>query len=222
MPTVNTNPSSDIFDSINSLGTTTKPSKTSDAQNRFLMLLTAQLKNQDPLNPLDNAQMTSQLAQISTVDGIERLNKTLQSLISDSSNSQTLQAAGMVGRGVLVPGNSMGLKDGAAWAGIDLAGNADTVTIDIIDSNGLPIRTIKLSAVEAGAHTFTWDGKTNDGVDAAEGNYTFTATAKQGAAAVDVDALALGLDTSVTKDSSGLGINVGQNRFALSDVRQIL
>src|SRR5664279_439991 len=100
MTTVTTT-TADLYSSLN--GTpAAKASTTTDSQSRFLTLLTAQLKNQDPLNPMDNAQMTSQLAQISTVDGIERLNTTLQSLISDSSNSQTMQAAALVGHGVLV------------------------------------------------------------------------------------------------------------------------
>lgn len=222
----NTNPASDIFAAINAQGSsgasTTQSNAASDTQNRFLTLLTAQLKNQDPLNPLDNSQMTSQLAQISTVDGIEKLNTTLQSLINDSSNSQALQAAAMVGHGVFVPGSSVSLASGSAWGGIDLAQPADNVTISIADSNGLPIRTINLSGVDAGTHTFNWDGKTDAGVAAADGNYTYTVTAKQGDNAVDVTSLQLGLVTSITKDSSGLGVNVGQQRYALSDVRQIL
>jgi flagellar basal-body rod modification protein FlgD len=219
----NTNPASNIYDALNGIGSgPASPSKTTDAQNRFLKLLTAQLKNQDPLNPLDNAQMTSQLAQISTVDGIERLNTTLQSLIADSANSQTLQAAAMVGHGVLVPGDSMALQSGSAWGGVDLATGADSVSVDITDSNGILMRTLDLGSVKAGAHTFSWDGKTNDNIAAADGNYTFTVTAKQGTAKVDAAALALGLVTSVTRNSSGLGINVGQQTFALADVRQIL
>lgn len=220
-----TGTANDIYAAINaqrSKGVASQNTTVSDAQNRFLKLLTAQLRNQDPLNPLDNAQMTSQLAQISTVDGIERLNTTLQTLLTDSSNNQALQAAAMVGHGVLVPGNGMGLANGSAWGGIDLAKAADSVTIAIVDSNGLPIRTINLSSLDAGTHTFNWDGKTDDGIAAADGNYSFSVTAKQGGENVDITALQLGLVTSITKDSSGLGVNVGQQRYALSDVRQIL
>ena len=80
-----------LIDSVN--GTAKKAtSVTTDAQDRFLKLLTTQLKNQDPLNPLDNAQMTSQLAQISTVDGIEKLNATLQKLLASSVDAEAMQA----------------------------------------------------------------------------------------------------------------------------------
>ena len=85
-----------------------------DAQNRFLKLLVTQLKNQDPLNPLDNAQMTSQLAQMSTVSGIEKLNSTLSGLVDSLGNSQTMQASAMIGKKVLVPGNKMLLAGGMA------------------------------------------------------------------------------------------------------------
>ena len=83
-----------------------------DAQSRFLKLLVTQLKNQDPLNPLDNAQMTSQLAQMSTVSGIEKLNSTLSGLVDSLGNSQTMQASAMIGKKVLVPGNKMLLNAG--------------------------------------------------------------------------------------------------------------
>jgi flagellar basal-body rod modification protein FlgD len=219
------NPASNLYAALNGTANSKSAKSTSQAdaaQSRFLKLLTTQLKNQDPLNPLDNAQMTSQLAQISTVDGIERLNATLQSLISDSSNSQTLQAAALVGHGVLIPGSSVGLEKGAAFGGVELAADADAVTVNITDSNGLLMRSMSLGSVKAGAHTFNWDGNTDAGVAAAEGNYSFTVTAQQGSKAVDATALALGLVTSVTRNSSGIGVNVGQQTYALADVRQIL
>lgn len=216
------NPASAVYSALNGTTAATASSKASDSQNRFLKLLTAQLKNQDPLNPMDNAQMTSQMAQISTVDGIERLNATLQSLISDSSVSQSLQAAALIGKGVLVPGNSLALENGSAFGGIDVASDTDALTVNIRDSNGILMRTLNLGAVKAGSHTFAWDGKTDDGVAAANGNYTFSVAAEQGGSKADVSALALGLVSSITRGSSGLSLNIGQQSFTLADVRQIL
>lgn len=111
------------------------------SENRFLTLLTTQLKNQDPLNPMDNAQMTSQLAQISTVDGIEKLNATLQSLVDNSTDSEALQAAALVGHGVMVPGSGLSLQEGTALGGVELTDAADRVRVTIKDGNGLAIRT---------------------------------------------------------------------------------
>ena len=77
-----------------------------DSEQRFLKLLVTQLNNQDPLNPLDNAQLTSQLAQMSTVSGIEKLNTALESLLAQSGSSQVLQSAGLIGRSVLEIGRA--------------------------------------------------------------------------------------------------------------------
>lgn len=221
-PTVNTNPAQALYDT---LGTRTETGTTSidDAESRFLTLLTAQLRNQDPLNPLDNAQVTSQLAQISTVDGIERLNATLQKLLDGADSSQTLQAAALVGRGVLVPGSALGLVGGSALGGVDLAGVADEVNVAIKDANGMVLRTLNLGALDAGVHPFGWDGKTDNGTPAADGAYSVSIAAKRGGETVTASALALGLVSSVTRAGQGMTVDVGSlGAFTLADIKQIL
>src|SRR3990167_8083696 len=95
-----------LFASFNAkAGAAATASTAADTQDRFLKLLVTQMKNQDPLNPMDNAQVTSQMAQLSTVTGIDKLNVTLQALSDSMASSQSLQAASMIGYGVLVPGN---------------------------------------------------------------------------------------------------------------------
>jgi len=205
---------------------TTDANATSVTQNRFLKLLVTQLKNQDPLNPMDNAQMTSQMAQISTVDGIEKLNTTLQAMMNNATASQSLQAAALVGRGVLVAGKGLEFKaaNGAAYGGIDLAGPADSVTLTINDANGLTMRTLSLGEMKAGGvHSFQWDGKTDSGSVAADGNYTISAVAKQGQDKVDVSSLQLGMVSSITNAGQGVSLNVGAlGSFKMSDVKEIL
>jgi len=103
------------------------PSSTDTAgatQDRFMKLLITQMKNQDPLNPLDNAQVTSQLAQLSTVTGIDKLNATMGTLKDSYQSSQALQATGLIGHGVLVPGSTTKLADGKAVLGMDLGAAA--------------------------------------------------------------------------------------------------
>ncbi len=112
-----------LLDFANGSSSSTAKNSVSEAENRFLKLLTTQLKNQDPLNPLDNAQMTSQLAQISTVSGIEKLNATLQTLLDGMSVSQTTLTANLVGHAVLVPGSGLQLASGAAAGGIASSGS---------------------------------------------------------------------------------------------------
>lgn len=211
-----------IYSSLN----TTRDTKTSvinEAENRFLTLLTTQLKNQDPLNPLDNAQLTSQLAQISTVNGIEKLNATLQTLLSGMQDSQAMDAASLVNHGVLVPGTTMTLGEKGAVGGFELATAADEVNVNIKDANGLVIRTLSLGAQAAGIHPFVWDGKADSGAQAATGNYSYSISAKNGTTTSTPSALAYGLVQSVTRGSGGLTLDVGTlGAFSMADVKQIL
>lgn len=196
---------------------------TTDAQNRFLKLLVTQLQNQDPLNPMDNAQVTSQLAQISTVDGISQLNTTLQTLLSSSTDSATLQAASLVGHDVLVPGKNLNLSNGSTQAGVDLSGAADAVTVTIKNASGLTVRTLNLGAMQAGTHAFTWDGKADNGSSAASGSYTMSIAATQGGSSVGATALQYTTVNSVARSSAGVSLNVNQlGSVSLGAIKQIL
>lgn len=199
------------------------PSVQEDSQSRFLTLLTTQLKNQDPLNPMDNAQVTSQLAQISTVDGIERLNTMLASLMDGQQSSEALQAAQLVGRGVFVPGKGLVLTEQGALGGFKLEGDADNVNVSVVDANGLEVANVDLGEHLAGTHTFEWDGTTIDGTPAAEGTYTLKVTATMGGEKVDVSALELGQVSSVIRGPKSVDVQVGSlGIFQLSEIQQIL
>ena len=193
------------------------------AENRFLKLLTTQLKNQDPLNPLDNAQMTSQMAQISTVNGIEKLNSTLEKLMSNSSESQTMQAAAMLGHDVLVPGNSLELgADGVGQGGFELKEAANSVTVSVRDSNGLLVRTLPLGGREVGQHGFVWDGNNDAGAAAVAGRYSVSVSAERGGKEVAVELLEKATVTGILKDKNGMRVELGQSgNFPVSDIRQI-
>jgi len=116
-----------------SLGTnnSSSASVTDQIQDRFLKLLTTQLRNQDPLNPLDNAQMTSQLAQINTISGIEKMNATLGKMLDFYNAGQGMQAAGLIGKYVLVAGNNLTLANGQSAGGVLLKEAADQVTVSV-------------------------------------------------------------------------------------------
>src|SRR5574343_520031 len=121
-----------------------------EMQTRFLNLLVTQLKNQDPLNPMDNAQMTTQLSQISTVSGIEKLNANLSKLLESYSASQNMQAANLIVHTVLTAGSELELYSSGAIGGVSLAGAADKVTVTIKDSSGKLVQTQSLAAQPAG------------------------------------------------------------------------
>ncbi|WP_324780758.1 flagellar hook assembly protein FlgD [Thiobacillus sedimenti] len=206
------------------LGATAAASKgsTADTQNRFLSLLVAQMKNQDPLNPLDNAQVTSQMAQLSTVQGIEEMNSKLAALASSLGTNQMSQAAALIGRDVLVPGNRVGPSQPDNLMGMELSRPADKVTLTIHDASGQAVRTLNLGPRDVGVGMVAWDGMTDAGTPAPAGAYSFQIDAVQGGQAVGNTALNLGVVNSVSQNAQGVQLNLaGSTSVGYADIRQI-
>jgi flagellar basal-body rod modification protein FlgD len=192
-------------------------------EDRFLKLLIAQMKNQDPLNPLDNAQVTSQLAQINTVSGISQLNASMVSMLAQF---QGAQAISLPGRQVLIDGNNMTLaKVGdslSAKGGFDLSQDADRVTIDIKDDKGAIVKQIELGAQISGPGTFTWNGQLDTSA-APEGKYTFEVKAYSGPLPVTVVPLMAARVEGTASTPQGLRLtleNFGTRYY--NDVRMVI
>jgi flagellar basal-body rod modification protein FlgD len=199
-----------------------KSEASADIGNRFLTLLVTQLKNQDPLNPLDNAQVTSQLAQLSTVNGINKLNDTLSGLVASFGASQYLQAANLVGHEVLVAGEQITLAAGKAAGGFTLPAAAERVVVGITDANGQRVRELTLGALPAGGQRFEWDGKTDLGAAAKDGKYTISISATIDGKAVPVDALASGKVTGIVPGSKGTQVQIaGLGLVDLASIKEI-
>jgi flagellar basal-body rod modification protein FlgD len=200
---------------------TTKAS-TNDAaaqQDRFLKLLVAQLNNQDPMNPMDNAQMTSQMAQINTVTGIQQVNETIKSMATQFSAMQVLQGASMIGRDVLTEGNLLSVKNGVGQGAVDLAGKADKVTVTVMSPGGQTLGTINLGPQQGGRINFDWDASTYTG----SGTPIFKAVATLGTAAVSSRTLTRGTVESVGTDSTGMTLTLKDlGTIAYTDVISIL
>lgn len=179
------------------------------SSSQFLKMLVAQLKNQDPLNPMDNAQITSQMAQLSTVDGINQLNATLAAMSQDASASQSLQAASLVGKHVMIAGNALQLSGGQATGGYTLSSAADKVTVSVSGASGEVVYTAALGAQPAGLNSFIWDGKTASGASAVDGNYTFTVSASAGGESVNASALTIARVDGVTPTETGTSLKLG-------------
>ena len=202
--------------------TSASKSGTADTQNRFLSLLVAQMKNQDPLNPLDNAQVTSQMAQLSTVQGIEDMNSKLAALASSLGTNQMAQAANLIGRGVLVPGNSIGPTQVDNVMGFELSRPADKVTVSVQDAAGNLVRKLDLGPRDTGVNMLAWDGLTDSGTAAPAGKYSFKIEAIQGGQAVSSTALNLGLVNSVSQNTQGVQLNLADNKsVGYAEIRQI-
>ena len=203
-------------------GAAASKNSSNETQDRFLNLLVAQMKNQDPLNPLDNAQVTSQLAQLSTVQGIENMNKSLQALASSLGVNQMTQAANLIGRGVLVPGNTISPVELRDVIGFDLSRPADNVSVSIHDAAGGLVRNLNLGPRDVGVNVLAWDGLTENGSPAPAGEYSFSVKADQGGQAISSTQLSLGMVNSVSQNSQGVQLNLAGNKsVGYAEIRQI-
>ena len=197
----------------------TNASTTEASQDRFLKLLVAQLNNQDPMNPMDNAQMTSQMAQINTVTGIQQVNDTLKSMADQFTAMQALQGANMVGHNVLMEGNTLTPIDGVAVGAVDLGGRAESVKIDVMSPGGQVVDTINAGALDAGRHYFNWDASSYTG----GGTPTFKVTATLGGKDIATTALSSDKVVSVGTENGAMTMQLqGRGATAYSTVKAIL
>ena len=196
----------------------------SDLQSSFLTLLVAQLKNQDPTNPLQNNELTTQLAQISTVSGIEKLNTTLGAVSGQLDSNQSLQASALIDRGVMIPGSSiLSGKETTTPFGVELQQAADKVTATITNKDGVVVRTIDIGDLKAGVHTFTWDGSLTDGTTAPNGSYKVAISASNGTTQLVAQPLQFALVQGVIRGSDGNKLDLGTSgTTTLDEVRQII
>lgn len=199
--------------------TKTASDKSTEASDRFLKLLVTQMQNQDPLNPMDNAQVTSQMAQINTVTGIEKLNTTVAGLNSGFAQMQLTQSVGLVGHSVLLEGNKLGISsDGVANGGFELSSKATTVNVDIIGPSGKVLDTVEMGAQGAGQHGFEW--KVPEGMSSA--GLTFKVTAKSGSAALTPTHLMTDLVDAVSSKDGVLNLQLrNSGDTAYSKVRAL-
>ncbi|MHA6847909.1 flagellar hook assembly protein FlgD [Ralstonia syzygii] len=190
-----------------------------DLQNTFMQLLVAQLKNQDPLNPMDNSQLTSQLAQINTVNGIAQLNTTMSSMATQSAASQ---ASSLIGRTVEVPSSTLSLSSSTASFGISVPNGADDAVVTIKNSAGTTVRTVDLGQVSAGTTNYTWNGKDDKGNTLSDGTYTISVAATLSGSTTSATALGSNKVTGVTISSGTTLLQLATGGTAkLSDVTTI-
>jgi len=208
--------SSDPFSVLNSTSATPQTQNAAGSADRFLKLLVTQMQNQDPLNPMDNAQITSQMAQINTVNGVQQLNTTVQALNTQFVQMQALQGASLVGHDVTLVGNRLQVAGGKADASFDLAGAADNVKVEVLSAAGRVLDTVQMGAQTTGRHDFSWPAT---GVaDGTELHYRVTATS--GTQTVGSTLLMLDKVEAVSTSSSGLVLQTqNSGDVAYSDVK---
>ncbi len=221
MSTVNNNTSSSAANAYAALNgkDSSATSATQASADRFLKLLVTQLQNQDPLNPMDNAQMTSQMAQINTVQGIEKVNESIQAMSSQFVQMQAMQGASLVGHDVLVEGKSLTVTNGKAEAAFELSGAADSVKVEVLSSAGRVVDTIDLGAETSGKHSFSWTQPAS--VTSTDG-LTFRIKASAGTANVTATTLVTDKVTAVSTSGNTLNLELASgNTVAYSAVKAV-
>lgn len=193
-------------------------------QNEFLKLMMAQLKNQDPLKPLDPTQFVGQLAQFSTVTGIQNMQTSIETLVGSMRSSQVLSGASLVGRDVLAPATKVSFTSGSTVSGIaDVPEGTKNLKVRVLDSSGQVVRTFDVKPQE-GFTQFTWDGVANDGTAAPSGSYKFEVIAGNGTENLSLDLLLTSRVSSVSIDpnTADLSLNTNNGSIALSSVRRVM
>jgi len=187
----------------------------------FLQLLTTQLKNQNPLDPLDTNQFTQQLVEFAQVEQQMKSNDQLSSLVSLEKSAQATTALAYVGATVVVDGSTAQLTNSTANWSLNVS-KPSTATITIKDSTSQNVYTGTV-AVNPGAQNFTWNGRGNDGRVWPDGAYTLTATAvdaNQQSVAISTEVQAVVDSVDLTQDTPQLSIN-GQN-YTLDKIKRIV
>ena len=217
-------------DGSSSTSASASPNSPSSLQQTFLQLLVTQLQNQDPTNPMDSSQMTSQLAQINTVTGISQLNTTLTSLASQLSAGQNAQASLLIGQNVLIPAASTGATTTVASGvssgfGVSLSSAVSDLKVTVKNSSGTIVNTLDFGAQQAGTVPVSWKPTDSSGNTLPDGTYTISAggTSTTGATAT-VTALTGAQVQSVVQQSdgsTGLKLNNGDT-IGMSSVSAIL
>lgn len=194
-------------------------------QSDFLKLMTTQLNNQDPTQPTDSSQMLAQMAQLSTVSGIQDMQSSLKQLVDTMMANQTTQAASLVGHQVIAAGSGATLTTNGLRGAVDLSQDTDQLAVGIYDSAGQLVKQIDMGAQSKGTIPFSWNGVTDNGINAQPGLYKIKAIA-------DVDGNAQAMNTfvastvdSVTIDSASQNISLNTSSgdvVKITDIKQLM
>jgi flagellar basal-body rod modification protein FlgD len=212
-------------------------SQSDELRESFLTMMITQLQNQDPMDPMKNKDMTAQLAQINTVSGIEQLNDTLNGITQQVDASQMIEASGLIGNAVLVPGSNVKVSTGEGAEGdaqttttpfgIELSNPASRVEVTVTNQSGEIVATREIENVKAGVESFSWDGETKGGETAPDGAYNVSLKAfNADGEEMPSTALNYALVNGVTPAEAGRDVRLDlggvYGQVAIDQVKQIL
>ena len=195
-------------------------------QNEFLTLMVAQLKHQSPLEPMQNGEFLTQMAQFSSASGVEKLTQSFDSFAASMQSNQALQASSLVGRNVLIPSSEAQLPTGGSLQGmIDVPQSTGNLTVNIYNINGELVRKLELGVQDAGPARFAWDGLGDNGQAQPPGAYQISAESTIDGEVVAMETFTQDSVESVTigKGGQGLVLNLGNaGSVSIDQIREIL
>lgn len=214
-----------VYESAGLATTAPDKAKQTGGKDEFLQLMIAQMKNQDPMKPMESGEFLSQLAQFESASGIRELKDSFTGLSDTLQSNQALQASSMVGRTVLVPSSSAELNNTGLSAMIDLDGRVDQLKVSIYDEFGALARTANLGSQPKGMLAFDWDGLNDQGQPLPLGRYTVKAEAIADGVTTAATTYALARVDSVSLGQGGRGVTLnlaGAGSATLADVKQVM
>jgi flagellar basal-body rod modification protein FlgD len=197
--------------------------KTTLTQQDFMNLFTKQLQYQDPLAPMDNYQMATQMAQFETVQALSDMTKSIQTLQAYQASASSLQTVGLIGKKVQSKGNSLSIDQGVVSEGSYQLTKTGKVSIKIFDANGNMVRSIDDGVKNTSKQRVTWDGKNQQGAQLPAGNYTFNVSAiDEKNQQIQVTTSKVGTVTGISFENGTTYLNMGTDKITISDIIAIL
>jgi len=198
------------YTALNKKSATTK-TDIQQQQDTFMKMLVTQLQNQDPMNPMDSAQTTSQMAQINMVTQLSKLNDSMTALSTSFGSQQALQAAGIIGKSVLATGSKVDFSGSTVDFQANIASGMTGGLARIVNSSGAVVQQLEFGPQSfAGYGNFSWDGKMADGTTAPNGSYAIQAVG------ANTDGSTVALDTKTWQKVSSVALNSGNTQLVLS------
>lgn len=223
MSSVNNNTS--IYESAGLATSSSATTQKAGGKDEFLQLMIAQMKNQDPMKPMESGEFLSQLAQFESATGIRELKDSFTGLSDTLQSNQALQASGMVGRTVLVPSNVASLTTAGLHSMIDLTERVDELKVSVYDSSGQLVSSAAMGPQSKGMLRFDWDGRSKEGQMLPPGNYVVKAESLMGGVSTAASTYSLARVESVSLGQGGRGVTLnlaGGGSSTLSDVKQVM
>jgi len=200
----------------------TEDSKNTLTQEDFLNLLITQMQYQDPLDPMDNYEMATQLAQFNTVEALTEMNDTLGQILTNQASVNNLQASSLIGKTIQAEGSSLSIQDGVVSKGAYQLSQGAKVTILISDSNGDIVRKIDAGYKDSSPQIFEWDGKNQQGTVLFDGTYYFQVSATdESGQSISANSYLLGTVDGITFDNGSAVYQVCGGEINFSDILAI-